>query len=98
MLNGNLQMSCSTKLSNTPFLPVTRYQLFKAFAGASRPSFLMHRKQRHHRLADRPADYNSPGISPGEAAELEAGQRIGTEQGRYEWWHFDAHLDDGDTD
>ncbi len=97
MLNGNLQMSCSTKLSNTPFLPVTRYQLFKVFAVASRPSFLMHRKQRHLRLADRPADYNRLGISPVEVAEFEDGQRIGTEKGRYEWWYFDAHLDDGAT-
>jgi hypothetical protein len=25
------------------------------------------------------------------------GQRIGTERGRYEWWYFDAHLDNGAT-
>jgi hypothetical protein len=28
-------------------------------------------------------------------AEFEDGQRIGVESGRYEWWYFDAHLDDG---
>jgi len=97
MLNGNLQMSGSTKLSDTPSLPVTRYPLFKVFAVASHLSFLMHRKQRHLRLADRPADYNRLGISPVAVAEFEDGQRIGMEKGRYEWWYFDAHLDDGAT-
>jgi hypothetical protein len=49
------------------------------------------------RLADRPADYERLGIAPVEVAEFEDGQRIGTERGRYEWWYFDAHLDDGAT-
>jgi hypothetical protein len=30
-------------------------------------------------------------------AQFEDGHRIGTEKGRYEWWYFDAHLDDGAT-
>jgi hypothetical protein len=58
----------------------------------------MHRsKNGHLRLADRPADYNRLGIAPVEIAQFEDGQRIGTEKGRYEWWYFDAHLDDGAT-
>src|SRR6202795_4070300 len=54
-------------------------------------------KNGHLRLADRPADYRSLDISPVEIAEFEDGQRIGTERGRYEWWYFDAHLDNGAT-
>jgi hypothetical protein len=49
------------------------------------------------RVADRPADYERLGIDPVEVAQFEDGQRIGTERGRYEWWYFDAHLDDGTT-
>src|ERR1700682_6671040 len=51
----------------------------------------------HLRLAGRPADYQKLGIDPVEVAQFEDGQRIGTEKGRYEWWDFDAHLDDGAT-
>jgi hypothetical protein len=58
----------------------------------------MHRsKNDHFWLADRPADYKRLGIAPVEVAEFEDGQRIGTENGHYEWWYFDAHLDDGAT-
>ena len=49
------------------------------------------------RLAHRPADYKRLGIAPDQIAQFEDGQRIGTESGRYEWWYFDAHLDDGAT-
>ncbi|HWK44302.1 MAG TPA: hypothetical protein VNT30_06265 [Stellaceae bacterium] len=56
----------------------------------------MHRsKNGHLRLADRPADYKRLGIVPVDIAAFEDGQRIGTERGRYEWWYFDAHLDNG---
>src|SRR5208282_6729256 len=51
----------------------------------------------HLRLAGRPADYRKLGLQPVEVAQFEDGQRIGTEKGRYEWWYFDAHLDDGAT-
>src|SRR5208282_3509580 len=51
----------------------------------------------HLRLAGRPADYRKLGLRPVEVAQFEDGQRIGTEKGRYEWWYFDAHLDDGAT-
>jgi Resolvase, N terminal domain len=54
-------------------------------------------KSGHLRVADRPADYERLGIDPVEVAQFEDGQRIGTERGRYEWWYFDAHLDDGAT-
>src|SRR5246127_2876301 len=49
------------------------------------------------RLAGRPADYQKLGIDPVEVEQFEDGQRIGTEKGRYEWWYFDAHLDNGAT-
>src|ERR1700680_741025 len=49
------------------------------------------------RLADRPADYKRLGIVPVEIAEFEDGQSIGTEKRHYEWWYFDAHLDNGAT-
>src|SRR6267154_5133564 len=52
-------------------------------------------KNSHLRLAGRSADYQKLGIDPVEVAQFEDGQRIGTEKGRYEWWYFDAHLDDG---
>jgi hypothetical protein len=49
------------------------------------------------RSAGRPADYQKLGIDPVEVAPFEDGQRIGTKKGHYEWWYFDAHLDDGTT-
>ena len=51
----------------------------------------------HLRLAGRAADYEKLGIDPVQVAQFEDGQRIGVEKGRYEWWYFDAHLDDGAT-
>jgi len=58
----------------------------------------MHRSQNSHlRLAGRAADYQKLGIDPVDVAPFEDGQRIGTEKGRYEWWYFDAHLEDGAT-
>jgi hypothetical protein len=66
--------------------------------GSPDESTIMSRdKNSHLRLADRPADYQKLGIDPVEVAQFEDGQRIGTEKGRYEWWYFDAHLDDGAT-
>jgi hypothetical protein len=53
--------------------------------------------ERRPRLADRPADDERLGIDTAEVAQFEDGQRIGTERGCYEWWYFDAHLDDGAT-
>jgi hypothetical protein len=62
-----------------------------------RKRITMHRNNGHLRLADRASDYKRLGIKPVEIAEFEDGQRIGTESGRYEWWYFDAHLDNGAT-
>src|SRR5260221_14351634 len=58
---------------------------------------MQRRKTGHFGLADSPADYKRLGIAPVEIAEFEDGQRIGTERGCYEWWYFDAHLDNGAT-
>jgi hypothetical protein len=55
------------------------------------------RKNSHLRLAGGAADYRRLGIDSVDVAQFEDGQRIGTEKGRYEWWYFDAHLDDGAT-
>jgi len=49
------------------------------------------------RLANEAADYKKLGIDPVNVAAFEDGQRIGTERGCYEWWYFDAHLDNGST-
>ena len=54
-------------------------------------------KNSHLRLAGQPADYQKLAVDPVEVATFEDGQRIGTEKGRYEWWYFDAHLDNGAT-
>jgi hypothetical protein len=47
------------------------------------------------RIADRPDDYRRLGIDPVEIRPFEDGQRIEPAPGAYEWWYFDAHLDDG---
>lgn len=47
------------------------------------------------RTADRPDDYRRLGISPHSIAAREDGMRTDGRSGSYEWWYFDAHLDDG---
>jgi hypothetical protein len=47
------------------------------------------------RLGSRPEDYERIGISPGHVALWEDGARTDGRSGTYEWWYFDAHLDDG---
>jgi hypothetical protein len=54
-------------------------------------------ENKHLQLAGRPADYQKLGIDPVDVAQFEDGQRIGTGEGCYQWWYFDAHLDDGAT-
>jgi len=54
-------------------------------------------KNPHFRLAGRPTDYARLGIDPVSIVQSEDGQRIGSEKGCYEWWYFDAHLDNGAT-
>src|SRR5262245_47449906 len=46
-------------------------------------------------LAASPADYSNLGITEHKIAQVEDGLRTGGGPGRYEWWYFDAHLDDG---
>jgi hypothetical protein len=45
--------------------------------------------------ADTPADYERLKISPDHIAQWEDGARTDNSRGTYEWWYFDAHLDDG---
>jgi hypothetical protein len=47
------------------------------------------------RIADQPEDYRHLGIDPVDVRPFEDGMRIGHAPGNYEWWYFDAHLDDG---
>ena len=49
------------------------------------------------RLAASEDDYERLGLLPSKVANWEDGQRIGTEDGAYEWWYFDAHLEGGAT-
>jgi predicted secreted hydrolase len=43
------------------------------------------------------ADYQRLGLSPGVVAPWEDGARTDGGRGSFEWWYFDAHLDDGAT-
>ncbi|MDQ0574146.1 lipocalin-like domain-containing protein [Agromyces albus] len=45
--------------------------------------------------ADSPADYARFGLDPTTIAQWEDGARTDNRPGTYEWWYFDAHLDDG---
>ena len=47
------------------------------------------------RLGSTPEDYARLGIEPGAVKPWEDGMRTGGVEGTYEWWYFDAHLDDG---
>jgi hypothetical protein len=49
------------------------------------------------RRADDDADYARLGIDRKMVAPWEDGQRESTAKGHFEWWYFDAHLDDGAT-
>jgi hypothetical protein len=45
--------------------------------------------------ASSPADYERLGLSPTSIEPWEDGARTDDSPGTYEWWYFDAHLDDG---
>ncbi|MCU1585758.1 MAG: hypothetical protein JWM49_2314 [Microbacteriaceae bacterium] len=45
--------------------------------------------------ASTPADFQRLNISPDHIAVWEDGARTDNARGSYEWWYFDAHLDDG---
>ena len=47
------------------------------------------------RLAGTADDYARIGISPNEIKPWEDGFRTQGARGTFEWWYFDAHLDDG---
>jgi hypothetical protein len=46
-------------------------------------------------VSDGPADYARFGLDPTTIAQWEDGARTDDRPGTYEWWYFDAHLDDG---
>src|SRR6266536_1988941 len=47
------------------------------------------------RLGSTPEDYAQLGIEPHVIKPWEDGLRTDGATGTYEWWYFDAHLDDG---
>jgi len=51
--------------------------------------------QKLARIADREEDYARLGLKPGQVEPWEDGMRTSGGPGSYEWWYFDAHLDDG---
>jgi predicted secreted hydrolase len=46
-------------------------------------------------MADTPQDYQRLGIGRGRVVAFEDGMRTTGQPGDYEWWYFDANLDDG---
>jgi len=49
-------------------------------------------------VAGSPADFKQYGLKPGNIPEIwEDGIRTGGKEGTYEWWYFDAHMEDGTT-
>lgn len=49
------------------------------------------------RLADQEEDYTRLGLKPAQVEPWEDGMRTSGNPGSYEWWYFDAHLDDGSS-
>jgi len=49
------------------------------------------------RLADRPEDFQRLGLRADGVAAWEDGLRTNSAPGSYEWWYFDAHLEDGSS-
>ncbi len=47
------------------------------------------------RLGSSPEEYQKLGISPDHIEAREDGMRTDGSKGTFEWWYFDAHLDDG---
>jgi hypothetical protein len=52
-------------------------------------------KKKLARVADREDDYAHLGLKPGKIEPWEDGMRTTGGPNSYEWWYFDAHLDDG---
>ena len=51
--------------------------------------------KRNASIADEESDYRRIGITPEHVAVWEDGARTDGRRGTYEWWYFDAHLDNG---
>jgi hypothetical protein len=49
------------------------------------------------RIADRPEDFERLGVRADGVAAWEDGLRTDSVPGSYEWWYFDAHLEDGSS-
>jgi hypothetical protein len=49
----------------------------------------------HARLGSTAADYERIGLKQDHIEPWEDGARTDGSAGTYEWWYFDAHLDDG---
>jgi hypothetical protein len=49
------------------------------------------------RVADRPEDFERLGLRSDAVEAWEDGLRTDSAPGRYEWWYFDAHLEDGSS-
>jgi hypothetical protein len=56
-----------------------------------------HKTTRLCRLADEPEDFARLGVDPESVEPWEDGLRTDAGPGSYEWWYFDAHLDDGSS-
>ena len=56
-----------------------------------------HTNARRCRMADEPEDFQRLGLDPESVGAWEDGLRTDTGPGSYEWWYFDAHLDDGSS-
>jgi hypothetical protein len=56
-----------------------------------------HTNSRLCRLADEPEDFQRLGLDPKSVGAWEDGLRTDPGPGSYEWWYFDAHLDDGSS-
>ena len=52
-------------------------------------------KTRYAKLAKEAEDYKKLNIAPRDIAQWEDGFRTDPAPGNFEWWYFDAHLDDG---
>ena len=48
-------------------------------------------------IGTQPRDYERLGLIPGVNQPWEDGLRTAAADGTFEWWYFDAHLDDGST-
>src|ERR1700729_2400812 len=53
--------------------------------------------ERLARIADREDDYVRLRLKPGQIEAWEDGMRTSGDRGSYEWWYFDAHLEDGSS-